>query len=213
MNATYYLVRKEWIYLIHSLKRLWIATIIISLLLPLGQIYFIFTVPVITAYMLTFGIASYEEKSEVQLFNLMLPVSRNNICMAKYIASIGYSIIGGLVGVGGLLLNKLIMHLATSDIPGIFEWFILTVFITMIYNSFVLPLILCKGIMKTRYIIFGAYFVSFAVLGGCKESIMQIFRSMNQNSGGYLMVTFMLSLILYVLSYLCCTYFYKRKDF
>ena len=76
MNGTFLLIKKNWIYLITSIKSALVSSILFCLFMPMWSIGFGVVMPALIGYILTYSIMAYEERSKVELMTAAMPVSR-----------------------------------------------------------------------------------------------------------------------------------------
>lgn len=157
------LIKKDFTYLMTSLKSLIGSIIVIGLFLPMVGIGFGIAMPAMVCYVGFYGILAYEERSKMQLLNAALPVTRKEICLAKYIYAfliIGFamilSLIGSLIssaanGTVDTLLSEIPLYMTLMGVSA------------LIYISIILPCVFYFGTIKARYMLMVIYILMFIV--------------------------------------------------
>ena len=209
MNRVGLLVKKDLIYLFTSLKRLILMAVIFAFIMPIGNITFSLVVPVMMAYLLTYGLFAYEEKNKMHLLNAALPVNRKEICLSKYVGACIY--IGGslLVTIMGTGIALGIQNAGGDELTLSFAIKMIGLLFTtaLIYHAFILPMLMYFGTIKIKYVMFilyvGAFIAVGSLGGGQGEGLGQVQLFLQEKMTYNTSLTLVLvGIILYILSYI-----------
>ena len=218
MNKVGLLVQKDLVYLWTSLRRLIFMGAVFSLFFPMGNVTFAFAIPSMMAYLLTYGVFSYEEKNKTHLLNASLPVNRRALCASKYLTGIIYILFSLVLTMIGMMVSLQLnpeqsfnySFVAIVNLVGA------VLGAALVYNAIILPLIIYFGALKMKYIIFMFYFASFALVGflGSGSYTYQAQGIIVQGLSGVggLMIA-AASIIIYVISYLISISLFAQKEF
>lgn len=219
MNKVGLLIKKDFIYLFTSLKRLILMAVIFAFIMPIGNINFSLVVPVMIAYLLTYGLFAYEEKNKMHLLNASLPVSRKEICLSKYLSVFMYIGAGLIITTIGTSISLSIQkaggrQLTLSLIINIMALLLTT---ALIYHAVILPLLMYFGTIKIKYIMFIFYiggFMAIGALSGERRGMIATERFLEENLNyGESFILVLIGIILYVISYSISIHLYERKEF
>ncbi|MEG0906083.1 MAG: ABC-2 transporter permease [Cellulosilyticaceae bacterium] len=168
MDNLYKLIRKELIFFKGTMSMQFIISLLFITVFPLISANFIFMGSMIIPYFAIYGAMAYEEKSRGEVLVAILPVSRQEICLSKYILGMLYTILGVVISVSCLLLGELFLPpqaVRTLVISNIGGFSVMMVVIGMIYTAIMLPIVFKFGTEKSRYIMLFLYMGIFAVSG------------------------------------------------
>lgn len=218
MNGTLLLIKKNWIYLITSIKSALVTSIIFCLFMPMWSIGFGIVMPALIGYILTYSIMAYEERSKVELMTAAMPVSRKEMCTSRYIESIIYLIGGCIVAQIGLWFNFITQqHMVIEEILKMLPIMLAVTFLVgAIYNSVILPVIFYFGTIKARYYLMFSYIFIFvgantiSNLGLVDQGIVEYINKL-----GDIMPILMpiIGMVIYYISYRISLNIWQKKDF
>lgn len=207
------IIKKDNLFLMTSAKMTVIVFVLFCFIMPMKNLTVALVIPVFASYFLIFGIFAYEEKSKTDLVNAMLPVRREDWCIARYISSIVYILVGTVLAfLGGCIGNLVSREADVFQSANVLNLVPAIIAIGLIYTSVILPIVIKFGALKTRYIMFILYFVSFACVEVLKEMAVAGLgiNVINKSSS---MVILLGSIGIYFLSYCIARNMYINKDF
>ncbi len=218
MNGTFLLIKKNWIYLITSIKSALVTSIIFCLFMPMWSIGFGVAMPALIGYILTYSIMAYEERSKVELMTAAMPVSRKEMCTSRYIESIIYLIGGCIVAQIGLWFNFITQqHMVIEEILKMVPIMLAVTFLVgAIYHSVILPVIFYFGTIKARYYLMFSYVLIFvgantiSNLGLVDQGIVGYINKLDDIMPILMTV---IGMVIYYISYRISLNIWKKKDF
>lgn len=218
MEGTFLLIKKNWIYLITSIKSALITSTLFCLFMPMWSIGFGIVMPALIGYILTYSIMAYEERSKVELMTAALPVSREEMCTSRYIESMIYLIGGCIVAQIGVWFNFITQqHMTINEILKLFPTMIAVTFlIGAIYNSFILPIIFYFGTVKARYYLMFSYlliFVGVNTISSIELVDQGIAEYMNKLGDMIPVLMPIIGIVIYYISYRISLRIWQKKDF
>ncbi len=169
--------------------------------------------PCVIASMLPMTLQSYDEREKWCTYSAALPYSKAKQVSAKYIIGLLASVISIII-ITAAQLYKLCTGSVYSANDLIF--LILQLFaISLLPPAFTLPFIFKFGTEKGRilyYVVIGA---SCALITINSESfdLSELSQAAASNGNSYLMLFFVASVILYVVSWILSVKFYKKREF
>lgn len=218
MEGIRLLIKKDWIYLITSIKSVLVTSVLFCIVMPMLNIGFGIMMPALIGYMLTYSIMAYEERSKVELMTAALPVSRREMCTSRYIESVIY-LIGGCiiaqVGVWFILITQ--QHMRMEEIMKLLPIMLAITFLMgAIYNSVILPVIFYFGTVKARYYLMFSYILIFAGVNAINftDAIGQgIIAYINKVQAIIGILMPVIGVIIYYISYRISLRIWEKKDF
>ena len=218
MNGTFLLIKKNWIYLITSIKSALVSSILFCLFMPMWSIGFGVVMPALIGYILTYSIMAYEERSKVELMTAAMPVSRKEMCTSRYIESLIYLIGGCVIAQIGLWFNFITQqHMMMEEILKMVPIMLAATFlIGAIYNSIILPVIFYFGTIKARYYLMFSYiliFVGANTITNMRLVDESIVVYINKLDGIMPILMMLIGVIIYYISYRISLNIWKKKDF
>jgi len=134
-----------------------------AIYIPQGSVNFLAGMMCILTVMMAVGSMSYDESAKWDRYALAMPLTRRDLVLAKYLLAL-------LLGVGGSLLALLIGFIASFFIPAsIADLAMVTavsLLLSLVYASIVLPFIYKLGVEKARLIMIVAFLVPYALVVG-----------------------------------------------
>ncbi len=172
-------------------------------MLPLGY--------VISVYGLIYGQSAYDEQSRAGYFYGTIPVSRGQVVLSRYLYSV-------VVIVGISLLELIIIPLSIRlmnngvALQTMTQALVSSILLSVVFVSVTVPIVLMLGVTKSRFVIFGIYFVLIFIAQGLMflpQQLSPLFASALKSP----LVLTVASLLLLFLSYLVCDSLYKKKEY
>lgn len=210
------LVKKDFISLFSTSKATFAMVILFSLCLPIGSVAFACVMPTLVAYIIVYNTLAYEERNKSDLFNVSLPVSRREICLAKYMQAV-IAIIGScILSTLGVWINQVFEIEQGAQLAGeLGQMVTMMLVIAFIYIAIVLPCLFYFGTLKARYILFFTYIILFVVTSNVDAMRVRITMEFiecifNGNSGLFGIV---LAGMIMIVSYTISLAIWKKKEF
>lgn len=208
------LVKKDFIYLVVSLRIVVLFMILFALFLPMSNIGFACVMPALICYVGVYSTLAYEERNKTILLNATLPVSRRDICLAKYIQAVLIILITAILSLMGVFMG-VSTQVYSSDLVsngGLVSMILLMLGSGMIYSGLILPVIFRFGTVKARYILMLTYMVLF--IGGSNDYIIQgLEKIIKLGNETVSMIGFIVVVILFAISYLSSLRIWETKEF
>ena len=219
MSGTGLLIKKDWIYLVTSLKSSLITSLLFCLFMPMCSVGFGVTMPALIGYIVTYSVMAYEARSKVELMTVSLPVSRKEMCTSKYIEGMVYLLLGcilTLIGSGIGFVAQL--HVGFEEVLGILPMlFALSFCVGAVYNGIILPLVFYFGTVKARlYMMFSYIFIfsSAYTIGNTGVLDLNKMTNMMNNLGSVLpVILIVVGIAVYYISYRVSHSIWMKKDF
>lgn len=168
-------------------------------------------------YLLTLGASAREEKNNSDKLLISLPLRRRTIVFSKYVSVLffaTYAILLNLVIYGIINILKLPLESIPITLQGVISAFI----VSLLYCSISFPLIFKVGYMKSRMM---NLFLFLGIVFGASWVLEKIIRD-NEELGNYLLnsnvtelttVGLLITVIIFIASYLLSLTFYKNREF
>lgn len=168
-------------------------------------------------YLLTLGASAREEKNNSDKLLISLPLRRRTIVFSKYVSVLffaTYAILLNLVIYGIINILKLPLESIPITLQGVISAFIAS----LLYCSISFPLIFKVGYMKSRMM---NLFLFLGIVFGASWVLEKIIRD-NEELGNYLLnsnvtelttVGLLITVIIFIASYLLSLTFYKNREF
>lgn len=211
MEMTMQLVKKDFIHLTHSLRSLLMSWSVICIFLPLVNLGIALAMPALGAYLIFFSMMSYEEKNKGNLLTSTLPVRRESMCMAQYIETFIYIVVGIIFSHIGLGLKGLVDPVKLSLLVSV-SWMFS---IGLIYVSIILPCVFYFGTIKTKTVLvitYGAVFGGLTALNiGANQKAVLTLQNMSSGVSGFMMLA--IAILIWITSYFISLRIFKNKDF
>lgn len=217
MNATIKMVKKDLLYLTTSIKSVVIVAFIFCVGMPFANLGMVVALPALIGYMLIYSVMAYEERSKVQLLNIALPITREEICRAKYLEGMIYILVGCILALIGAVLH---LRLNSNSSPNhlvqiLTKLFAVSLIVGSIYNGVILPFVFYFGVIKARYYLMASYVIIFIIANtlNSKEMLMKIPALMNQTSNIFPLLGIIIAACILYISYLISLNIWRKKDF
>ncbi len=167
---------------------------------------FLLLYPCILAGMVAMTLISYDEKEKWNTYAATLPYSKTQIVSSKYITSL-------ILGIGTDLLIVLSQSISmiikgTFEISAVLVLFVTFVPLTILSPSLLLPFIFKFGVDKGRIVYYLVLGVFCAVIG-MTESMQGKEIALKS---GFEVLIFLVSIIMFAVSWLLSIGFYKNKE-
>ncbi|PHV71228.1 hypothetical protein CS063_05930 [Sporanaerobium hydrogeniformans] len=207
------LLKKDWIFIKSSLKNLIFVALIFSLVMPWGNGGMLLVVPILVGYLFNYGLLAYEEKYKMDVLLCSLPVGRKEMCLAKYIGPLLYTLISTLVMMVSLTVRMVVQSSWNGEV--LVNLLLTVIAIALIYNAVILPIILYFGAIKSRWVMMGGYVLAFILMGmSSSEYSQQLQAIIRQGFHTKIMSSLVLiGVVLYGISYGMSRGIYNRKEF
>lgn len=208
------LVKKDLLMVKSNLKIIAIILIVFAIMALDGEGDLSF-VPAMTSVMIFLSTFSYDEYNKFDAFAITFPNGRKNIVKSKYIASlflIFLSIVLTIIATIGIGYMK-----KSIDLDYILSTSIGCIFVCILIQSILFPIIFKFGIEKGRIALFvGAFGISaiialIAKLKIFKMSISPVLLSFLESN--LLLILLITSIFMLIFSYICSKRIYLRKEF
>ena len=209
------IVKKDFIYLITSLKSTLVVMLIFSLFMPMANMAFACVMPALVCYLGFYSLMAYEERNKSNIFNMSLPLSRQDICLSKYIENTIFIILSSLLALIGLWIAQ---KSAASEIKFV-EVNMLDMLISMfstglIYSAVMLPCIFYFGTLKARYVLMVTYIIIFILANNVKNAALnEIIYKVTNVFGGSLIFMLLGAIIIILISYGISQQIWAKKEF
>lgn len=208
------LVKRDFIYLCTSLKTTLVVSIIFSLCFPLINVSLGYVAPAMVCYIGFYNVLAYEERNQSNLLNLSLPVARKDICLSKYIQAFLFIIGACTLASVSLLLKP---YISPDEVGfyniGFKESILFMLSIALIYSAIILPCVFYFGTLKSRYVLILLYIIILVGGFGLSEMgwkpVFQFISKICQNGMAYVMI----SLGIFIVSYMISLGIWSRKEF
>lgn len=152
-----------------------------------------------------------DESSKWNKMEITLPVTRGDIITAKYISFIGLLLLGALFGLITLVITFIKgVPLSISAILGGYT-FGLSATITTI--AILYPLILKFGAKKSETMLFASAGAAIGICLSVRVILNLLIKGVNFNSTQAGIVTTILSLLIFILSYFISVNIHRKKNF
>ena len=206
------LVKKDLVYLATSLKSTLIMVITFAFCLPMINVGFGCIIPALVCYIGFYNTLAYEERNKMDILNLSLPVSRKDICLAKYIEVLVF-IIGACIlsSISILCMHRNSLLLLEGGIYGIIP---VMLGIALIYSAIMIPCVFYFGTLKSRYVLLLIYIFIF-IAGNNLEStvLVRFINYIAQMGNGYVnLIGLLIALVLFVVSYGVSLRIWQHKE-
>ncbi len=217
MNEIMKMVKKDFLYLTSSAKSSLFVAFIICFFMPFGSLATCIVVPALMGYVLVYTSMAYEERSKVELLNASLPITRKELCSAKYIESILYVVGGCILSLIGTTLHLFSqLHLEARQVveilPGLM---IMALIVGGIYIGIILPVVFLLGTVKARYYLMFSYIIVFmlANMSGGIQMSQGLLKVLNQRGSVLLSLGIVLAIGILYVSYVISVKLWRKKDF
>ncbi len=206
------IVKKDFIYLITSLKSTLGVMLIFSLFMPMANMAFACVMPALVCYLGFYSLVAYEERNKSNIFNMSLPLSRQDICLSKYIESIIFIIFSSLLALIGVWIAY---KSATNEVKFIdVNMLVGMLSIGLIYSAVMLPCIFYFGTLRARYVLLATYIIIFVFANNVKNSVLgEVMGKVTNIFGGSLIFILIGSIIVMGISYMISIQIWARKEF
>ena len=104
------LIKKDIIFLLSSLKSTVAIIICFSLFMSMINKAYGMVTPALACYIGFYSLMAYEERNKMDLVEFALPVSRQEICLSKYIEIVLFIIFSCICSTVGSLINDVILY-------------------------------------------------------------------------------------------------------
>lgn len=162
--------------------------------------------------MMTTTTFSFDERSKWEKFALIMPVSRKEYIMSKYVINMIFSIIG--IGIG--IITALVIDSIKGqwDFTAGFGCVIVSLLIAVLYGSMIIPFMIKFGTENARMIIIGTTAVPALLLYGLYKLAVTMGVSFTDTLIIAILISVVLCLILLaVLSYKLSLHWFNSKEF
>ena len=209
------IVKKDFIYLITSLKPTLVMMLIFSLFMPMANMAFACVMPALVCYLGFYSLAAYEERNKSNIFNMSLPLSRKDICLSKYIENTIFIIFSSILALIGLWAAQ---KSAASKVQFIevnsTQMILIMLSIGLIYSAIILPCIFYFGTIKARYVLLATYVVIFVLANNIKNAALNEIMCKAANIfNGSLIFMLIGAIIATLISYMISNQIWARKEF
>lgn len=212
---TLQLIRKDMLYLFKSLKCTAVTFVIFSMFMGMINTGITMVIPALACYIGLYSSIAYEERSKMNLLNVTLPVKRQEICLSKYVQGVIFIIVAALLGIIGMYIKETLSPaegaLSARDAIGYIP---IMIGFGLIYCSIMLPCIFYYGCINSRYIMLIIYGAIFGIAYAVGENFMGgILKSIQYMSVGTInLLTLLVGMILFVISYMISLMIWDKKD-
>lgn len=206
------LVKKDLTYLTTSLKSTVVSIIVLGLFLSMAGIGFAISMPAFICYIGFYSVLAYEERSKMQLLNAALPVTRKEICLAKYIFAFLMIVFAMMLALAGTLMGYMAAgstEALLTELP-----FYITLMGTgaLIYISVMLPCVFYFGTMKARYVMMGIYILTFVFATNLNHYKMSSITGLLKGFGSPILLFWVAAIGGCLLSIAVSIRIWKKKD-
>lgn len=209
------IVKKDFIYLTTSLKSTLAMMLIFSLFMPMASMSFACVMPALVCYLGFYSLVAYEERNKSHIFNLSLPVSRQDICLSKYIENVLFIIFSSGLALIGLWLTQKNVASQTQFIEiNMVEMSGIMLSIGLIYSAIILPCIFYFGTIKARYVLLLTYVLIFVLANNIKNSALnEAMYKVTSVFNGSLVMMLIVAVIISLISYMISSKIWEKKEF
>ena len=209
------IVKKDFIYLITSLKTTLGVMLIFSLFMPMANMAFACVMPALVCYLGFYSLVAYEERNKSNIFHMSLPLSRQDICLSNYIESIIFIIFSSLLAlIGAWIAYKSVANEAKFIDVNIFDMLVGMLSTGLIYSAVMLPCIFYFGTLRARYVLFATYIIIFILANNVKNSVLsEMLDKVTNIFGGSLIFILIGAVIVTVISYMISIRIWTKKEF
>lgn len=143
-------------------------------------------------------------------FELTMPISRKDVIKARYISFLLYILLGILMAILSVLLYDVVTGATNYERVG--YGFVFGIAFAMSIPTFMTPLVLIFGIDKNEALLMVSVVISLFMFFGCSAILTPFLSNFSNANLVFRIGYFILSIILYLLSYLFSLFLYKRKE-
>lgn len=209
------IIKKDFIYLTTSLKSTLVMMLIFSLFMPMANMAFACVMPALVCYLGFYSLIAYEERNKSNIFNMSLPLSRQDICLSKYIENTIFIIFSSILALIGLWASQ---KSAASEIQFIesssMQMLQIMLSIGLIYSAIILPCIFYFGTIKARYVLLATYVVIFVLANNIKNAALNEIMCKAANVfNGSLIFMLIGAIIATIISYMISKLIWEKKEF
>lgn len=213
------LIKKELIFLVGTMRPQFIIILFFITVLPMISPSLSSMGAIIVPYFAIYGAMAYEERGKGDYLVATLPVKRSEICWAKYLLGIIYTIVGVVCSLIFVQIGSLILP---ESLRGVWETeniVLLGVTLSVLgilYTALMIPILLKVGVEKSRYVMFVLYIIIFIAssgLGGVLKEIGIEGLILTLNPSLLIMLGGLLGIVGYTLSFIFSLHLLKTKEF
>src|SRR5699024_5630526 len=145
-------------------------------------------------------------KSNINHFDLTLPYSRKDIVNFRYVSSLIYAIICGLLF--ALILKVIGYDVTLFDLEFALQ---LTLWLSIVFFPLNFALTTEKALLISIYVVFSLFMIQAVFLGYGVENVQKLAETNNPFTF-MIHIGFVLACVLYIVSWLLSLFIIKRKD-
>lgn len=211
------LVLKDLYNIGHNAKSmLLVLTVIAALLIPSSGVAGYIIVSAILCSMMIVTTFTFDDNSNWPRYAMIMPVSKKDVVMGKYIVLAIFCVIGSLFGLIISLIAGFALRKITLDPAGIVELLLLTLAalaISLISGSMSIPLVFKFGAERARVLLLVSILVPLAVCFGIYQLLVMLGIELTEQLMLILLCCSPIIALLwcYVMYHICCQIFEKQE--
>lgn len=206
------LVKKDLTYLITSLKSTIVSIICLGLFLPMVGIGFGIAMPALVCYVGFYGILAYEERSKMHLLSATFPVTRREICLAKYMYALLIIVFAMILSLVGSLIGSVANEGSYTLLDELPLYITLMAASAIIYIAVILPFVFKFGTIKARYALMIIYIFIFVFATNFNTVDMTNVSQYIPQIGSKIMILWVVSIICWLISIAISLKIWDKKD-
>ena len=152
-----------------------VLAVIAALLIPSSGVAGYIIVSAILCSMMIVTTFTFDDNSNWPRYAMIMPISKKDVVMGKYIVLAIFCVIGSLFGLIVSMIAGLALRKMTFDIEGIVELLILALValaLSLVSGSMSIPLVFKFGAEKARVLLVVSIFVPLAVCFGLYQVLV-----------------------------------------